>query len=137
SRGIEPGTAEAAAGTRAAEPATRARATEPPAAWTRPAEPASGPRSAGPAVFTSPCFANRERPSVEHLAVESLDRLLGVGAILTFDEREAPRPARFAIHRQDHLRGRCDSTEVAAQVGFSGAVREIAYEQTDGQSTLS
>jgi hypothetical protein len=98
---------------------------------------AEGPRAARAAILARPRFADREWASVEYLAVEPLNRLLRVRAILIFDEGKTSRPARLAIDRDDNLCGWCDGTEVAAQVGFSGGVRQIANEQTDGQSTLS
>jgi hypothetical protein len=60
-----------------------------------------------------------------------------VSAILEFDECESAGTARFAIDRQDDLRRRRDGAEIAAQISFGGAVRKIANEQADGQSTLS
>jgi len=71
------------------------------------------------------------------LSVEALNRLLGVTAILELDKRESPWTAGLAIDGQHNLRRRRHGAEVRAQIGFSGGVREITNEQTDGQSTLS
>jgi hypothetical protein len=60
-----------------------------------------------------------------------------VSAIDEFDERKSSRAAGFPIDGQHDLRGRRHGAEVAAQVGFGGAVSEITDEQTDGQSTVS
>jgi hypothetical protein len=66
-----------------------------------------------------------------------LNRLLGVRAILVFHERKSPRTSRLAIDRQDDLRWRRYGAEVGSQIRLSRAVRKIADEQTDSQSTLS
>src|SRR4029453_17612902 len=92
---------------------------------------------AGTAILACARLADGERAAVEHLSVEFLNRVFRVGAVLEFDERESSRAAGFAVDRQHDLRRRRDGAEVASQVGFSGAVREIANEQTDGQSMLS
>jgi hypothetical protein len=60
-----------------------------------------------------------------------------VAAILVFNEREATRPAGFPVDRHDHLRRWSDAAEIGTKIGFSSGVRQIADEQTDGQSTLS
>ncbi len=44
-------------------------------------------------VFACARFADRERPPVEELSVEALDRLLRVCAVDEFDESEPARPA--------------------------------------------
>ena len=126
---------------RAAERSGRARRE---AAGTRTREPAGrgpenppGARSARTAIFARARFADRERPAVEHLSVEALDRLFGVRAIEKLDERESARTTGFAIDRQHDLRRRRDRAEVGTQIRFGRAVREITNEQTDGQSTLS
>src|SRR5262249_57292304 len=48
-------------------------------------------RAAGTTVFARACFADSERPSVEHLPVEALARLFGVRALGRFDAFE-PAP---------------------------------------------
>src|SRR5262249_37335332 len=140
--GIEARRTESAAGTRPTEStaATRAGSTEPAAAGsarTRSAEAAAGPRPAGTAILARARFAAGERPAVEHLAVESLDRVFRMGAVLELDKSEPTRTPGLTVYGQDDLRRRRHCTEIGAQVGFSGAVREIANEQADGQSTLS
>jgi hypothetical protein len=142
-RRIETRAAEAAAGPRAAETtAARARAAEPATAAAEPAgaraaEAASRARAAGAAIFAGSRFAHRQRPAVEQHAVELLNGLFGVPAILELDEREAARTARFTIDRQHDLRRRGDGAEVRAKISFSGGVRQIAHEQTDSQSEIS
>jgi hypothetical protein len=69
--------------------------------------------------------------------VELLNRLLGMGAILVFDERKAPGTSGLTVDRHDHLRRWRDAAEVGAKICFSSGVRQIADEQADGQSTLS
>ncbi len=44
--------------------------------------------------------------------------------------------AGFTVDRQDDLRRRRYGAEITAQLGFAGAVRQVADEQTDSQSTL-
>src|SRR4029078_663667 len=80
----------------AAVPAGPWRSAESPGAW--PAESArprsaeyASPRAGSPAIFARPRFADRELTTVEHLTVESLDRLLGRGPLDVLDEREASR----------------------------------------------
>src|SRR5205085_5985047 len=107
------------------------------AARARPGGVTAGPRPAGSAILAGARFADRQRPAVVRLSVELLNRLFGVRAIDEFDEREPAGPSGFAINRQHDLRRRRDRAEVAAQVGFSGAVSKITNEQTDGQSTVS
>jgi hypothetical protein len=63
--------------------------------------------------------------------------LLGVRAILVLDERKAARPAGIAIHREHDLRRWRHAPEVGPEIRFGRAVRQVAYEQTDSQSTLS
>src|SRR5262249_25185260 len=122
---IEPWRAEPAAGSRAAEAAaTRtagprstktaagARSTKATAAGTRAAKAAAGARATGAAVLTSARFADRERASVEHLSVESLNRVFRVRAVLELDEREPARAAGFTVDGQDNLRGRRDGAEI-------------------------
>src|SRR6185295_7506473 len=104
--------------------------------WTG-GEPAGPRRPARTAVLTRTRLADGERPPVEHLSVEALDRLFGVCAIGEFDEREPTRASGLAIDRQHDLRRRSDGPEVAPQIGFGGAVRKIPDEQTNGQSTIS
>jgi hypothetical protein len=60
-----------------------------------------------------------------------------MSAIDELDERESTGASGFPIDRQHHLRGRRNGAEMRAEIRFSGAVREITNEQTDGQSTLS
>ena len=60
-------------------------------------------RAAGPPVFPGARFAHRQRPAVENLPVEFLDRLLGLRAVEELDERESPRPAGVAVDRQHHV----------------------------------
>src|SRR5262249_37155453 len=103
----------------------------------RPAEAAAGTRTAGTAILARARFADRERPAVEHLPVELLDRLFGVAAVLELDEREAARPSRFTVDRQDDLSRRRHGAEIRSQVGFRGAVSEITDEQANGQSHVS
>ena len=81
-------------------------------------------------------LAHRERAPVEHLPVESLDRVLRVRAIGEFDERESPRTAGLAVDWQHHLRGRRNRSEICPEIRFGRALRQIANEQTDSQSTL-
>src|SRR6185295_490048 len=119
--------AERSGRTRREASATGARTRE--AAWSR--------RTARPAIFTRARFADGQRPPVEHLPVELLDRFLGVSAIEELDERKAARSARFAIDGEHDLRGWRHGAEVRAKVGFGRGVVEITNEQTDGQSTLS
>ena len=96
----------------------------------RAAEPA-GPRPAGAALLTRPRFADRERPSLEGLLIESPDGFFGDAAIGVIDEREASRTAGFPIDGQDDGRGFADAGEVLAQLGFRRRIRKIADEQTD------
>src|SRR5262249_8173294 len=98
---------------------------------------AAGTRTAGAAIFTGARFADRQRPPVEHLTVESLNRLFGVRAVGKFHERKPTRTSGLAVDRQHDLRRRSDGSEVAPQIRFGGAVCEITDEQTNGQSTLS
>jgi hypothetical protein len=84
-----------------------------------------------------PGRADRERPPVEHLTVELLDRGLGLPAIEKFHERKATRTTRIAVDGQHDLRRGRDSPEVRPKVRFSGRVRQIADKQADSQSTHS
>jgi len=127
------GSAAAFEGARSAEGARRTRR-EPPGPRTREA---AGPGPARPAIFARAGFAHGERTSVEHLAVELLNRLLGVRAVEELDEREPARTPGFPVDRQHDLRRRRHGSEIAPQIGFGGAVSEITDEQTNGQSTLS
>mgnify|MGYP001582928252 CR=1 FL=1 len=88
-------------------------------------------------IFARPSFTDREGTAVENLAVELLNRPLGVRTILEFHECEPTRTSRLAIDRQDDLRRRRNGAEVGSEIRFSRAVRKIADEQTDSQSTLS
>src|SRR5207249_1360413 len=118
---------------RSAERSRRAGA-EAAGPWSRVA---ARPRwSARPSIFTRARLAHREGPAVQCLPVESLNGLFRLRAVEILDERESPRPSRFAVHREDYLRGRRDFAEVTPQLRFGRAVREISYEQTDGQSVL-
>ena len=95
-----------------------------------------GRGSAGPAIFARARFADRERPAVEHLTVELLNRLFGVRAVEKLDERKTARPTGLAVDRQHDVRRRRDGAEVRAQVGFSGGVGQVADEEADSQSSL-
>ena len=113
------------------ESSTRARSAE--TTWrarSRAAE-AARPRAARPALFSRSRLADRERSSFERLLVESADRFFGDGSIRVVDEREAPRPSRFAIDRQYHLRWCADARQVLAQLCLRRRVRQIPNEQTD------
>ena len=60
--------------------------------------------------------------------MELLNRPLGDAAIVVIDECKSPRPARFAIGRNDDLHGIPDRSEVLPDIYFSRNVREIADE---------
>src|SRR5262249_46006499 len=60
-------------------------------------------RTAGSAIFTRARLADCQRPAVEDLSVEALDRLFRVRAIRVFHEGEAARAACFAIDGQHDL----------------------------------
>src|SRR5262249_33610139 len=124
-----------AAGARAAE-SSRARTTAEPTARTRSAESARS-WTTGTAIFTRARFADSERTSVEHLTIETLDRLLGVGALGELDERESARTAGFSIDGQHDLRGLRDRSKVGSQIRFGCAIGQIPDEQTNSQSTFS
>ena len=62
--------------------------------------------------------------------------VVAVGSFGELHEGKPPRPASLPIDRQHDLRRRRDAAEIRTQVCFGGAVRQIADEQTDGQSTL-
>jgi hypothetical protein len=110
-------------------------------AWRKAARPrtreAARPGTTGPAILASSRFADGQWPSVEHLTVETLNRLLGVGAIEKLDKRKAARTTSLAVYREHDLGGWCNSAEIRTQIRFGRAVREVTNEQTDGQSTLS
>jgi hypothetical protein len=135
-------TAEAAtAGTRratAAAETTRTRTAETAApAWTRPAESARPRRTARTAIFAGARFAHGERTSIEHLSVEPLNRLFGVGALDEFHERESAWTTSFPIDGQHDLRGLRDRPKVGSQIRFGRAIGQIPDEQADSQSTFS
>src|SRR5262249_48015379 len=88
----------------AAKASAGPRAATPPAGRWPPEAPAWSRRPAGSPVLTGPRFADREGTPVERHAVEFLNRLLSVPAILELDECEAARPARLAIDGQHNLR---------------------------------
>src|SRR5262249_34014407 len=94
----------------------------------------AGTRAARATVLAGARFADRQRPSVEHLAVEFLNGLFRVRPLLKLDECEPARPPRLAVNRKHHLRGGRDGSEVGTQVGLRRAVRKITDEQTDSQS---
>src|SRR6185369_6635211 len=126
----------AAAGIKGARTAERPGRARREAAGAR-AGKAARTRTARSTIFSRAGFADRQRPPVEHLSVELLDRLLGMRAIEKLDERKAARAPGLPIDRQDDLRRRRDAAKVRTQVGFGRGVVEITNEQTDGQSTLS
>src|SRR5262245_20332589 len=115
--------------------ATRPRAAE--AAGPRRPRRAAGTRTTRAPILARARFADGQRAPVEDLPVELLNRLLRMRAILKFDEGESSRASRFAVDGHDHLRRWSNRAEVVAEIRFSGRVRQIADEQTDGQSTLS
>src|SRR5262245_41977067 len=128
-------TASAAAGARAAESA-RARTTAEPTARTRSAA-SAGAWTTGAAIFTRARLADGERTAVEYLTIETLNRLLGVGALGELHERESARTAGLSIDGQHDLRGLRDRAKVRSQIRFGCAIGQIPDEQTNSQSTFS
>lgn len=60
-------------------------------------------RAAGAPFLARPCFADRQRPALERLLIESANGFFGDGAICVIHERKSPRPACFAIDWQHDL----------------------------------
>jgi hypothetical protein len=71
------------------------------------------------------------------LAVESLNRLLGVRSLDELHERESAWTARFSIDGEHDLRGLRDRPKVGSQIRFGCAIGQIPDEQTNSQSTFS
>jgi hypothetical protein len=94
-----------------------------------------GPRraaeSARRSLFPGTGLADRERPALERLLVESTDGFFGDTAVCVVDEGEAPGASGFAIDRQHDLCRDSHARKVLAQVRLVGGVRQIPDEQTD------
>ena len=106
---IEARTAEApAAGPGPAE-ATAAAAE---AAGAGAAEAAAGTRGPGAAILAGACFAHRKGPAVEQHAVELLNGLFRIGAILELDEREAARTTGLTLTHDVDRRDRTSLLEM-------------------------
>src|SRR5205823_883008 len=101
-------------------PATAATATTPAAAT-----PASAESTTTAATrLLRPRFVHRQRASTEALLVELRDRILRVLIGRHFHEREAARPAGFAIPHDVHGRDIAGFRKQRGEVVFIGVVRE-------------
>ena len=86
------------------------RATTRRAAWTRTTE-AAGARACR-TFLARTGFADRERPSLERLLVESPDRFFRDGSVRVVDERESARTTGLPVNRQDDLGGYADARQM-------------------------
>jgi hypothetical protein len=119
------------AGPRGAEPARSTRTRSAEAAGPRSAKSSARSRSAGSAFLAGPRFADGERPALEWLLVESLDRFFRDTAIRIVDERETSRSSGLPIYGQYDRCGLADARQVRSQLCLRGGIRQIANEQTD------
>jgi hypothetical protein len=62
-----------------------------------------------------------------------LNGFFSLRSFCVLDERESSRAARLAVDRHRDLEWSRNRTKVRAQIRLSGAVRQIANEQTNGQ----
>jgi hypothetical protein len=63
--------------------------------------------------------------------IELADRLFGHGAIGVIHEREAARPARFPVYREDDGSRDTDGGQVLPQLCFRRRVGQVADEQSN------
>jgi hypothetical protein len=76
-------------------------------------------------------FADSQRPPLERLFVELLNRTLCDGTVVIVHEGEATRSSGVPVRWNHNLGGRTDGGEMVPDFSFAGAVREVAYKKTN------
>src|SRR3990170_367684 len=85
----------------------------------------------GPSLLARSRLAHGQRAPFERLGVEPANGLLGHRPVGELDEGEAARPSGLPIDGHDDLGRLSDGTEVLAELGLRGPVRQISYEQAN------
>ena len=85
----------------------------------------------GPSLLARSRLAHGQRAPFERLGVEPANGLLGHRPVGELDEGEAARPSSLPIDGHDDLGRLSDGTEVLAELGLRGPVRQISYEQAN------